>query len=90
MNIFTRVKAYLDRRAEARRVAAFKAEHGDVRCPHCLTWQSQCNLDGLPFSRHPTDNQLDVLFCGQCGEQSPWLYGPGLWLHVGDRTGDGR
>ena len=88
MNIFTRVKAYLDRRAEARRVAAFIARHGDVKCPHCQTWQSHCCLDGMSFSQYPTDNQLDILLCGHCGEQSSWLYGPGVWLYVGDRTGE--
>jgi len=38
----------------------------------------------MTFGPHPTDPMLDVLTCGQCGQQSPWLYGPGIWLYVGD------
>lgn len=84
MTLLTRVKAHLARRAEARRIQRFKAANGDVCCPHCSTWQSHCCQNAMTFGPHPTDPMLDVLTCGQCGQQSPWLYGPGVWLYVGD------
>lgn len=87
MIIIRWLKASLARRSEARRQEAFKQRHGDIKCPHCRVWQSQVCAAGLPMRQHPTDPNLDNLHCGGCGKVSPWLYGPGLWLYVGDIPG---
>ena len=85
MSIVDKVKAVVARRAEARRISKFKAKHGDLKCPWCDTWQSECCTRGIAMRQHPNEPALDLMTCGKCRRDSAWLYGPGVWLYVGDR-----
>lgn len=77
-----RLDQWLDRRAKARRKAAYLQRTGGTeQCPHCEKWTWE--TDGWAKVECDIEHAaLDRMTCKNCGGQSRWHYGPGLFLFV--------
>lgn len=62
------------------KAAYMKKAGGDEKCPHCDLWASE-RCGWAKHEQDVTRPELDRLTC-QCGGQSLWLYGPGVFLLI--------
>lgn len=79
-NFWLKVKKLVDKKLNE----SFVKERGhDVCCPHCNVWSS-ASKKPHGFKPKDPDDGSDIMTCGNCGKNSQWVYGPGLFIHVDD------
>lgn len=69
------------RQQEAKQEQFLRRAGSTERCPHCKTWTWEVG-GWAAVKQHHTDRCLDLMTCKQCGKDSSWLYGPGLFLLI--------
>ena len=78
MTIWTRIKLYAEKKE---RQHWLETRFSDQQCPHCETWQGNCN--GWRNVRiNDPDQYHDKLQCGRCGQWSTWFAGAPVLILV--------
>ena len=51
---------------------------------HIVTYGRLHLRSRMGFKPKDPDDGSDIMTCGNCGKNSQWVYGPGLFIHVDD------
>lgn len=75
-------RSWREKRQQAQKQEQYMRRCGSTECcPHCDTWTWE--VGGWAACRpSEKDPCLDVMTCKQCGKDSTWLFGPGVFFLI--------